>query len=141
MILIFAIVVYFSAILAFHEPCKVEEKAETIFLVDDENKVEQLNASEYLIKSQISCDSQSMGLLLNCKDTIFSRILDEEEKLKEGKIYKYRSPNGYYVIHRLVKCIDENCDLLVFKGDNNFIADTIIQRSEVEHEVVQIRYG
>ena len=141
MILIFAIVIYFSLLLYFQGPYKLEEKTETIYLVDGENDVEDLNASEHLIKSQITCDSQSMGLLLDCEDTVFSRILDDEEKLKEGKIYKYRNTKGYYIIHRLVKCLDENCETLVFKGDNNFIADNIIQRSEVEHEVVQIRYG
>ena len=138
MVVIVVIIIYFSSLLVYNSP---EERTQTIYLVNNGSKVEPLNSTDYLLRSQVSCDSQSMGLLISCKDTLLSRILEEDEKLIEGRIYKYRSPSGYYKVHRLVKCLDENCSTLVFKGDNNFRADPIVSRHKVEQEVVQIRYG
>ncbi len=137
LLLILVICIYSVLFLVYNPP---EEKTETIYLVKDENKVEPLNSTDYLIKSQVSCESQSMGLTIGCKDTLFSRILEEDEKLIEGRIYKYRF-SDHYRVHRLVKCLDESCSTLVFKGDNNFKADEIVMRHDVKQEVVQIRYG
>ena len=136
-LLMFAITIYFSLLLYAQNPTK----AETIYLLDSENNIVNISSTEVFLISNIECTSQSMGLLFSCRDTIYSKLLDKNITLTEGKIYKYWNENGYLVAHRLVKCLDETCQKLIFKGDSNYIADEIIDRNSVVEEIVQVRFG
>jgi hypothetical protein len=97
----------------------------------------ELSKIDYVHK--VACGSDSMGLTLNCGDKVYSRILENEEKLEIGSIYIYRSSN-HTIIHRLVKCLDEECSMTIFKGDNNRVAE-IVNRSEILYKVIKIEYG
>ena len=136
-LLMFAMTIFFSLLLSLQNPVK----AETIYLLDKDKSIVNISSTEVFLISNIECTSQSMGLLFNCRDTIYSRLLDENSTLTEGKIYKYQNEKGYLIVHRLVKCLDETCQKLIFKGDNNYIADKIIDRNSVVEEVVQVRFG
>lgn len=87
--------------------------------------------------SRVQCTSDSMGLIISCKDKIYLRHLQKDEKLIIGEMYVYRD-NNESVLHRLVQCIDD-CSIAVFKGDNNYIAE-FINRSQVVKKVERIDY-
>tara|TARA_Y100000310_G_scaffold29667_1_gene28201 strand:+ start:1640 stop:1999 length:360 start_codon:yes stop_codon:yes gene_type:complete len=109
---------------------------DTIYIVDDDIVVNV--TKEVFVKTKISCKSDSMGMILDCRDEVHSRLITNSDKVKEGRIYIYEK-DGKEIIHRLVKCL-YNCTVLVFKGDNNYIADNLVKRSQVIKEVVQIKY-
>ena len=136
-LLMFVMTIFFSLLLSFQNPTK----AETIYLLDEGKKIVNISSTEVFLISNIECTSQSMGLLFSCRDTIYSKLLNENSTLTEGKIYKYMNEKGYLIVHRLVKCLDETCQKLIFKGDNNYVADKIIDRNSVVEEVIQVRFG
>ena len=113
---------------------------------EDQKTLELFNRKNLLAEEEnvevisMGCGSDSMGLMLNCGDRIIKRKLNETEKLKEGKIYTY-SKGKQSIIHRLVFCIDDNCTKAIFKGDNNKKADKIVERSQIEYEVLGVNYG
>lgn len=111
----------------------------TIYLVDATN-TKSINSSDIYIKSKIKCGSDSMGLIVDCKDTVYSKLLESNESLKVGSMYIYKDGKRE-VIHRLVKDCSVGCFGYIFKGDNNYRADNVIKRSDIVREVVQIGYS
>ncbi len=112
---------------------------ETIYIVDDINDISTVDSTDIYLKSRISCKSDSMGLIINCKDIVYSQLLGLNDTMVEGRIYIYKK-GAKEVIHRLVKCLDDSCNEMIFKGDNNYIADKLVLRSQIVKEVVQIGY-
>lgn len=88
--------------------------------------------------SRIGCDSDSMGLTLNCGDKVYSREVKNDESLLKGHIYIYEKGNQS-IVHRLVACIDQDCNQTVFKGDNNQVAE-FVNRSQIKKKVLQVEY-
>lgn len=76
---------------------------------------------------RMSCDSNSMGLTLNCNDQVIAKKFNENLKL--GEIYVYKGENNSNVVHRLVYCIDPNCNETVFKGDNNLYGEKVLKEN------------
>lgn len=103
------------------------------------NKNNLLVEEENLIVTKMSCDSDSMGLMFNCGDRIIKRKLNETEKPIIGKVYTY-AKGKQSIIHRLVLCIDNDCNTTIFKGDNNKKAETV-KREDITHEVLGVNYG
>lgn len=97
--------------------------------------------SEELKEIHTKCGSDSMGLIFDCNDTIYTRPVTYDTILKKGTIYIYQKGSGKQIIHRFMKCFDEFCTKLIFKGDNNRYADGLINRSQVLQEVIQVRFG
>ena len=87
---------------------------------------------------ETSCDSDSMGLTLNCRDKIYYNYVSKNEPLELGMIYLYKKDNKI-IIHRLVQCLDENCSIAVFKGDNNYIAE-FVNRTQIIKKVEWVNY-
>ena len=87
----------------------------------------------------LGCDSNSMGLTLNCRDTVYKQKVDQNETLYLGNIYTYRSWDNVSVIHRLVGCKDPDCNVAIFKGDNNRIVE-FVNRSMIEYRVTMVEY-
>ena len=80
-----------------------------------------------------------MGLVLRCNDTILLREVNYKAHLQPGHIYYYRTGNQS-VIHRYLTCQDDDCKLVIMKGDNNRIPDPAIPRSAIKYEVVGAYY-
>ncbi len=142
-LLMFAITIYFSLLMSVnsHEHNLGEANAADIYLLDDNQKVvERFNASDLLFSVPISCDSQSMGLSLNCKDSLFTELVTENSMLIEGDIYIY-TKNEKIIVHRLVKCLDDQCNRSIFKGDNNYVADDIVEKSKIFARVYGLEFA
>lgn len=140
--IIIFIVIYFSALLSVsgHDHKIEEAHAAEIYLLDDNRRVvESFNATDLLISVPISCETQSMGLTLNCKDNLFTELITESSVLIEGDIYIYNR-NGQTIVHRLVKCLDNQCNQSIFKGDNNYVADDIVEKSQIFAKVYGIEF-
>lgn len=89
----------------------------------------------------IKCSSHSMRPTFDCYDDIYTRKVSDDEILTIGKIYIYEiEEEDKRNIHRLIGCADEECTKLIFKGDNNLIADPIIDRSAVRDVVTKVIY-
>jgi len=85
----------------------------------------------------INCSSDSMGLMYRCNDLV--KLKDYEgEPLIEGDVYVYQMGNTS-VIHRLVKCVDSDCNLSVFKGDNN-AGGEFVNKSDIIYSVTGVAY-
>lgn len=94
---------------------------------------------EYIV-ANISCKSDSMGLVLNCGDKV--ELEPFNGNLKVGRIYVFNSTKVWNetnmtVIHRFVGCVDEDCNVTIFKGDNNLNAE-LVKRSDILYEVKKI---
>jgi len=86
----------------------------------------EILGQKYDRASIISCKSDSMGLAFRCGDSVYSRTISLEEELKEGEVYIYKNPNkNNSVIHRLVLCLDDDCNQTVFRGDNNALGELV----------------
>ena len=93
--------------------------------------------------SRIACGSDSMGMDFGCNDKVYWRhILNQGEIYEPGEIYIFDTPyyNDTTTIHRLVKDCREGCFGLIFKGDNNLVADPVINESDVLYKVVMVEY-
>jgi len=108
------------------------------------SSVQELVAKEgvlsdpYNLHHSISCDSDSMGLGINCGDEFYSRTIDPVEPLSAGEIYIFRDDDNESVIHRLVFRLDNGS--LIFKGDNNEVGE-LVDRSQVYAKPLMMRYG
>ncbi len=87
---------------------------------------------------KVGCDSNSMGLTINCDDKLYVDAVKSDEELFLGTIYGFRFDNKTFV-HRLVQCVDIDCNLTVFKGDNNLVAE-FVNRSDIVYRVETVRY-
>ena len=89
--------------------------------------------------SEVGCSSNSMGLTMRCGDTLFMNKVQSDEKLYIGRVYVYEKINKT-IVHRLVACIDVDCNLTLFKGDNNPVAE-FVNKSNITYQVVKVAYG
>lgn len=88
--------------------------------------------------SRVGCSSNSMGTTFHCGDILYKAEVDAVDNLTIGSIYVYQFGN-ITVVHRLVQCVDEDCNLTVFKGDNNYKAE-FVNRSDILYKVVRVEY-
>jgi len=59
------------------------------------------------------------------------------EELIIGSIYVFERDGGL-IMHRLVGCVDIDCDRLIFKGDATWRVDPVVNRSDVKYLAVKI---
>ena len=95
-----------------------------------------LNQEPVLVN--ITCESNSMGLLMPCNSKA-SVIPYKNELLHLGRIYVYEVNSTYFIIHRLVGCVDKDCNRTIFKGDNNLISE-LINKSQIKYIVTAINF-
>ena len=88
---------------------------------------------------KVSCGSDSMGLTFGCGDLLYYRDVKRDEELLPGEIYVYRKDDETKVVHRLVECVDVDCELMVFKGDNNAVGE-LVEREQVTKKIESVRY-
>ena len=88
---------------------------------------------------RVQCGSDSMGLTFGCGDLLYYRDVERGGELVPGEIYVYRKDDGSKAVHRLVECVDIDCNLCVFKGDNNAVGE-LVNRSNVIQKVESVRY-
>jgi hypothetical protein len=87
----------------------------------------------------INCETDSMGLSINCGDVTYSRNVGFDDELELGEIYIYKDPEANHsVIHRLV--LELSNGSLVFKGDNNEWGE-LVPREWVLAEPLWMKYG
>lgn len=101
--------------------------------------VKDLKLAKYDYHNSVSCESDSMGLTLDCNDEAYGNIVQKRDRLIVGDIYVYRRENTS-IIHRLVRCLDKDCNVSVFKGDNNKVAE-FVNRSQIRYHIVRVNYG
>jgi hypothetical protein len=112
--------IYFDYVAIFHS-----DNIEQIFSLDDH-------------VSQVGCNSNSMGLTLPCNTVLYSDVVHPNESLRPGRIYIYQGKNQT-IVHRLVFCLDLDCNVSIFKGDNNRIGEEV-NRSQVLYRVDKAEY-
>ena len=88
---------------------------------------------------KVECGSDSMGLTFGCNDLLYYRDVGKNEKLVPGDIYIYRKDDDNKVVHRLIECVDIDCNLTVFKGDNNAVGE-LVERDNVLQKIESVRY-
>jgi hypothetical protein len=88
-------------------------------------------------KHRVGCNSSSMGLTLRCGDILDIERYDGGE-LEIGRIYTYQDGNES-IVHRIVACQDKNCNLVIFKGDNNQIAE-FVNKTQITGKVLGVEY-
>lgn len=100
-----------------------------------EDKTTETVQGKYL---KISNMSDSMGLSISYPDEAIGEKIKETDMLQEGNIYVYNS-NNTYIIHRLIKCLDNDCNVTIFKGDNNKVGE-IVNKSQIIYKVTAVVY-
>lgn len=98
-----------------------------------------LETQRYNRIGRVTCDSNSMGLTINCNDRLYERAVNKDEKLQIGAIYAYEDGNSS-IVHRLIECEDENCSIAIFKGDNNMKGEKVL-RENITHQIEKVEYG
>ena len=88
---------------------------------------------------RVQCGSDSMGLTFRCGDLLYYTDVKKDEELVPGNIYIYRKEDGGKVVHRLIECVDVDCELTVFKGDNNAVGE-LVERNNVLQKIESVRY-
>jgi len=88
---------------------------------------------------KVECGSDSMGLTFGCNDLLYYRDVKKGEILVPGDIYIYRKDDDNKVVHRLIECVDIDCELTVFKGDNNAVGE-LVERKNVLQKIESVRY-
>lgn len=97
----------------------------------------------YDVRSTLTC-SGSMLPMLDCGDLLYGRYVSDDEYLKTGGVYVYNGTPTLMserVVHRLIGCANDDCSLLVFKGDHNEYADPVVDRSDLLWEVEYVRFA
>ena len=100
---------------------------------------ERVELTKYDGVIKVQCGSDSMGLTFGCGDLLYYRDVKKNEELVPGDIYIYRKDDGNKTVHRLVECVDIDCNLTVFKGDNNAVGE-LVNRSNVIQKIESVRY-
>lgn len=99
-----------------------------------------LQMIQYDYANELSCESHSMGLTIPCGSVALQQKVNNAEQIEPGQIYVYEMPNATkQVVHRLVACVDNDCNMTVFKGDANKIAE-LIPREWIVSRVVMLQY-
>jgi len=85
----------------------------------------------------VACSSNSMGQVIDCDDLVY---IEPVGKLKLGDIYVYYNEDkNSNVTHRLVYCLDKDCNQTIFKGDNNKVAE-LVNKSQILGRVKEVKY-
>lgn len=110
------------------------------FILSQPPIVEKLNTLTLETKDfQTTCDTDSMGLVLNCGDHVKSTKVEIEDKISLGRIYIYHYPNSSYISHRVGGCADyPKCQKLIFRGDNNKLIDNWQTTGYVDRQDVEL---
>lgn len=87
--------------------------------------------------SGVSCGSDSMGLVVPCGAKLHGHLLYDDEPLEMGQLYIYQDGPGM-TIHRLVGCVDDDCEQVIFKGDNNLVIDDFVSRDDILYRVTMV---
>jgi hypothetical protein len=130
-------------------PNTSEEKVIVSGATDRVQRVAELSNIQGLEIIDVLCDTDSMGLTIDCSHTIYGKKVLPKEQLRRGGIYVYDDGReNVRTIHRLVACYkiieeilvnDVFCsETLIFKGDNNYYADDPISRDKVLYKVIYI---
>jgi len=92
------------------------------------------------VELKVSNESNSMGVTVDSWDTVRGiDIADDNYKLYEGHIYVYKK-NQTRIIHRLIKCLDPDCNESVFSGDANRIGE-LVNKSQISYRVSSINFN
>ena len=101
---------------------------------------ETINPSGVIKETHSKCGSDSMGSLFDCHDVLTIRTQDSEDELYVGEVYTYKSEGGgHSLIHRLIGCADNSCELLIMKGDKNFLPE-LVPREKITGVLIGIDY-
>lgn len=120
----------------------------TCFIVlNNPNQLQLLGFEGNKTTFRVDCNSNSMGFTLDCNDLVTAVRIPITDKLIPNRIYVYRTinilENGDFedinIVHRFLGCIDDNCSILKFKGDNNDFSEDV-QRSQVKYIVTDIHF-
>jgi len=88
---------------------------------------------------RVQCGTGSMGLTFGCDDLIYYRDIEKNEQFIPGDIYIYKKDDDSKVVHRLIECVDIDCNITVFKGDNNAVGE-FVNKSQIIRKVESVRY-
>lgn len=103
--------------------------------------IEYIPPEQYITQEEqirVGCGSDSMGLTLSCNDTLEVERFNKEKKPLLGRIYIFNRTNGT-TVHRLIGCVDQDCNLTIFKGDNNYIGE-LIRKEDILWKVKGVFY-
>lgn len=84
--------------------------------------------------SPVACTSNSMGPLMQCGSRLY---LTKSFTMDPGGVYTFMRGNQS-IAHRLIACLDTECQELLFKGDANSMADEVVSLKDVTAKVVFI---
>ena len=78
----------------------------------------------FVVVSESMLPNYKVGTLLIAKTT---------EEYEIGRVYAYKNAIGMTIVHRL---IDITEDGYIFKGDNNTLADTPVDKANIQYEII-----
>lgn len=123
------------------------------FIISENQTVNETGSKTY--NAPLSCETNSMGLTITCGMMDVYSDVRPNETLHVGRIYSYKTEEfmnincerntqfgcGTYdhIIHRLVACLDDDCNRTVFKGDNNPTAE-IVNRDRIDRKTIALQY-
>lgn len=113
------------------------------YQVNDRTIIANTLIESYDTLGRVSCESQSMGLMLDCKSTtLYYKQLRPEDPVYEGRVYLYEKDADTLVIHRLMGSIGLDNEQYIFKGDaNEYYDDELVNRSQILYELKAITYS
>lgn len=89
----------------------------------------------------VGCDSDSMGLVIDCLNRHYVKEVAGESDMVLGQIYVFnRSEDNTPTMHRYVLDCTDGCFGYIFKGDNNYIADDPVPSDKIRYHLVEVRY-
>lgn len=133
-------IAFIFCILGFFGICFITFKAFTVQGYD----IKMVDVLDVDKIDKVGCESNSMGMTLNCDDVVYGEYLEEGKPLDVGGIYVYEKKDfnneTYKVVHRLIKCVDYDCNMTVFKGDANVVGE-FVKKEDIIYKVVRVTYG
>lgn len=85
----------------------------------------------------------SMLPFIDKGDVLLYNEVDEDDMLWTGRIYAYEKNESTTVLHRLISSYvaEDGEEYLIFKGDNNIVADKPITRDKVVRELIGVCFN
>lgn len=80
----------------------------------------------------------SMRPTLDCGDLGLQEYFNGTIEI--GQIYTYRQ-GDILVVHRAIDCFGTDCEFVLFKGDNNNVADVPVSKDKVKYRLMGIIYN
>jgi len=107
------------------------------------DEITEHNSLENSWMQKIKYNSHSMEPTMNGGDTAI--LKEVGGALILGAIYVITPPEEYNtgidIAHRFVGCVDLDCEKLIFKGDNNLLADQyVVTRDMIKAKVIGVIY-